>query len=49
MREIGQIIVAALAPATSDDELDELARRSRAIGERFPLYPGIAAGFAPVA
>jgi glycine hydroxymethyltransferase len=46
MREIGRIIVAALRPEATDAELEELAERSRAIGERFPLYPHLAAGVA---
>jgi glycine hydroxymethyltransferase len=46
MREIGDIIVAALGPERSDAELDELRGRSRALGERFPLYPGLRAGTA---
>ena len=49
MREIGRVIVAALAPAASDGDLADLAARSRAIGERFPLYPRLSAGFAQVA
>jgi glycine hydroxymethyltransferase len=48
MREIGKIIAAALAPEATDAELDDLARRSRAIGEKFPLYPNIPTGFASV-
>jgi glycine hydroxymethyltransferase len=46
MREIGRIIVAALRPEASDADLDALRARSRAIGERFPLYPRLAAGSA---
>ncbi len=46
MREIGRIIVAALRPEASGDDLDALRARSRAIGERFPLYPRLAAGTA---
>ncbi|MBY0396850.1 MAG: serine hydroxymethyltransferase, partial [Thermoleophilia bacterium] len=46
MREIGRIIVAALRPEATDAELDALRARSRAIGERFPLYPRLAAGTA---
>jgi glycine hydroxymethyltransferase len=49
MREIGQIIAAVLRPEAAEAELDELAARSRAIGERFPLYPRIPAGFAHLA
>ena len=44
MREIGQIIVAALRPrARPDDDLEALRARSRAIGDRFPLYPRLQA------
>ena len=46
MREIGRIIVAALDPAASDADLDALRARSRAIGERFPLYPELRDGAA---
>jgi glycine hydroxymethyltransferase len=46
MREIGQIIVAALRPEVPDAELDALRARSRAIGERVPLYPRLLAGTA---
>ncbi len=46
MREIGRIIVAALRPEATDADLDGLRERSRALGERFPLYPRIAAGYA---
>jgi glycine hydroxymethyltransferase len=46
MREIGRIIVAALRPEATDTDLDALRARSRAIGERFPLYPRLAAGTA---
>jgi len=46
MREVGQIIVDALAPDTDDQEFDSLRSRSAALGERFPLYPGLGAGFA---
>ena len=46
MREIGRVIVGALADEVTDAELAELAARSRALGERFPLYPRISAGFA---
>ena len=44
MREIGRIIAAALDPAATDADLEALRQRSRAIGERFPLYPGLLAG-----
>ena len=46
MREIAQIIVAALQPEAGDAELEALRARSRAIGERFPLYPRLHAGTA---
>jgi glycine hydroxymethyltransferase len=46
MREIGRIIAAALDPAASPADLDALRSRSRAIGERFPLYPRLLAGSA---
>ena len=46
MREIAAVIAAALDPETAEAELDELGERSRALGERFPLYPGLGAGFA---
>ena len=46
MREIGQIIVAALRPEATDADLEGLRARSRAIGERFPLYPRLHAGTA---
>ncbi|MGD9694138.1 MAG: serine hydroxymethyltransferase [Thermoleophilia bacterium] len=44
MAEIGQIIVAALRPEAGDAELDALRARSRAIGDRFPLYPRLLSG-----
>jgi glycine hydroxymethyltransferase len=46
MREIGRVIVAALRPEATDADLDALRERSRAIGERFPLYPRLATGVA---
>jgi glycine hydroxymethyltransferase len=46
MREIGQIIVAALRPEAGGAGLEALRARSRAIGERFPLYPRLLAGTA---
>jgi len=46
MREIGQIIVAALRPEATEGDLEGLRARSRAIGERFPLYPRSHAGTA---
>ncbi len=46
MSEVAEIILAALTPDCSDAELGELAKRSAALGERFPLYPQLAAGLA---
>jgi glycine hydroxymethyltransferase len=46
MREIGQIIVAALRPEATAEDLEALRARSRAIGDRFPLYPRLHAGTA---
>ena len=41
--EIGEIIVAALAPGDFDALRDELAERTAAIAERYPLYATLAA------
>jgi glycine hydroxymethyltransferase len=46
MREIGQIIVAGLKPEATAEDLEALRGRSRAIGDRFPLYPRLHAGTA---
>ena len=46
MAEIARIISAALAPAIADAELTALRERSRAISDRFPLYPRITSGSA---
>lgn len=46
LREVGEIIAAALRPDAGPDDLSDLRRRSTAIGERYPLYPGLSAGFA---
>jgi glycine hydroxymethyltransferase len=46
MREIGQIAAAALRPEATDAELEALRARSKAIGDRFPLYPRLLAGTA---
>ena len=46
MREIGQIIVAALRPEAGEAELEGLRVRSRAIGDRYPLYPRLLTGTA---
>ena len=43
MREIARIIATALDPAATDDDLAALRARSRAIGDRFPLYPRLQA------
>jgi glycine hydroxymethyltransferase len=39
MSEVGQIILKALAPETSEADLDKLLERSRALSAAFPLYP----------
>ena len=46
MREIAQMIVAALRPEATEADLEALRVRSRAIGDRFPLYPRLHAGTA---
>jgi glycine hydroxymethyltransferase len=46
MAEIARIISAALGPEVSDSELGSLRERSRAISERFPLYPRLVSGSA---
>jgi len=46
MREIAQVIVAALRPEATDADLEALRARSRAVGDRFPLYPHLRAGTA---
>jgi hypothetical protein len=46
LREIGQIIVAALRPEATPEDLEAHRVRSRAIGDRFPLYPRLHAGTA---
>jgi glycine hydroxymethyltransferase len=46
MAEIARIISAALQPKVSDGELGSLRDRSRAISERFPLYPWLVSGSA---
>jgi glycine hydroxymethyltransferase len=46
MAEIARIISAALQPEVSDGELGSLRDRSRAISERFPLYPWLVSGSA---
>jgi glycine hydroxymethyltransferase len=44
MTEIASIISAALQPSASEADLEVLRGRSRAIGDRFPLYPRLHAG-----
>ena len=46
MCEVGEIIAAALAPEIDDAGLEALRARAGAVGERFPLYPELTAGFA---
>jgi glycine hydroxymethyltransferase len=46
MREVAAVIADALAPEIDGAGLDALRARSAAIGERFPLYPRLSAGFA---
>ena len=42
-REIGKVIVKALtSPAWGDAEIGELSERTRALAERYPLYPQLA-------
>ncbi len=43
LREVGAIIAEALTPDTTDAGLDTLRQRSKALGERFPLYPQLIA------
>ncbi len=38
MREIGEVIVQALAPGYDDSRREELSERTRALMERYPLY-----------
>jgi glycine hydroxymethyltransferase len=38
-REIGRVIAAALTGGFGDAERSELGERTRALAERFPLYP----------
>ena len=44
MVEVGQIIVGALAPEAGEAELAALKARSKALGDRFPLYPKLRDG-----
>jgi glycine hydroxymethyltransferase len=46
MSEIADIISAALQPVVPESELAALRDRSRAISERFPLYPRLLSGSA---
>ncbi len=48
MHEIGRIISAALQPEVSDADLAALRDRSRAISDRYPLYPNLVTGSAIV-
>ena len=41
-RELGRVIAAALTGPFGDDERSELSERTRALAERFPLYPQLA-------
>ncbi len=41
MREVGRIILQALAEGTTEAGLDHLAARSRALTDSFPLYPSL--------
>jgi glycine hydroxymethyltransferase len=43
MREIGEVVCAALDPAYGDAQRAELSERTRALMERHPLYEGLAA------
>jgi glycine hydroxymethyltransferase len=42
MREVGQIILQALAPETTDADLARLLERSRSLAAAFPLYSSLA-------
>ena len=48
LREVGSIIAAALVPEATDADLDALRGRSKALGDRFPLYPELIAQTAGV-
>jgi glycine hydroxymethyltransferase len=48
LREVGAIIAEALTPDTTDADLDALRQRSKALGDRFPLYPQLIAETARV-
>jgi glycine hydroxymethyltransferase len=48
-REIGKVIVRALTSSQwGDAEIAELSERTRALAERYPLYPQLAAAPAAV-
>jgi glycine hydroxymethyltransferase len=47
-REVGRVIARALSPDWSEDVRGELIDRTRAVAERFPLYPQLAAAPAAV-
>jgi glycine hydroxymethyltransferase len=42
MREIGQVINAALDPGYDDARRDELTERTKVLAERYPLYADLA-------
>ena len=39
LREVGEVIVEALAPDYDDANRSELSERTRALMDRYPLYP----------
>jgi glycine hydroxymethyltransferase len=43
MREVGRIVLEALATRTTEADLDRLSERSRALAAAFPLYPSLGA------
>ena len=43
MREIARIIAAALDPGAGEADIEGMRARSRAIGDRFPIYPRLQA------
>ena len=48
LREVGAIIVEALQPDATDADFDALRARSKALGDRHPLYPELIAQAAAV-
>jgi glycine hydroxymethyltransferase len=48
-REVGRLIAAALTGDWSDSLRDSLGERTRALAERYPLYPWLAGAHAPAA